>query len=66
MDEEEVLKLQLEKLNKEHTELDFLIERMLQERIVNQVAVQRLKKQKLLLRDQILQVTSRLLPNIIA
>jgi hypothetical protein len=38
----------------------------MQERIVNQIAVQRLKKQKLLLRDQILHVTSKLLPNIIA
>jgi hypothetical protein len=66
MEDESILKSRLEKLNNEHTELDHLIAHMLGERIVNQIAVQRLKKQKLLLRDQILLINSKLLPNIIA
>jgi hypothetical protein len=39
---------------------------MLREPIVNQIAVQRLKKRKLLLKDQITQIRSKLLPDIIA
>lgn len=66
MDREEILKDQLAELNKVHANLDSMIERMLSERIVNQIAVQRLKKQKLLLRDQISHLYSQLLPNIIA
>jgi hypothetical protein len=43
-----------------------MIEKMLGENIVNQIAVQRLKKRKLLLKDQMLKLKSRLLPDIIA
>ena len=66
MDDREILHNQLERLNEEHRELDVIIERMLGENIVNQIAVQRLKKRKLLLKDQMLKLKSRLLPDIIA
>ena len=66
MDDQEILRNQLERLNEEHRELDVMIEKMLRENIVNQIAVQRLKKRKLLLKDQMLKLKSRLLPDIIA
>jgi hypothetical protein len=66
MEDQEDLKAQLEHLTHEHHELDATIEKMLQEPIVNQIAVQRLKKRKLLLKDLIIQARSKLLPDIIA
>jgi hypothetical protein len=66
MDEQEILRSQLERLNEEHRELDAMIDKMLGENIVNQIAIQRLKKRKLLLKDQILKIKSKLLPDIIA
>ncbi|MBN9343661.1 MAG: DUF465 domain-containing protein [Holosporales bacterium] len=62
----EIVKMQLEKVTEEHRELDHMIDKMMEERIVNQIAVQRLKKRKLLLKDQILRLKSQLLPDIIA
>lgn len=66
MDDQETLKRKLELLQEEHRELDVMIEAMMRENIVNQLAVQRLKKRKLLIRDQISQIHSNLLPDIIA
>ena len=66
MDPQEILRNQLEKLNEEHRELDLLIEKLRNETIVNQIGIQRLKKRKLLLKDQMLRIESRLLPDIIA
>ena len=66
MDDQESLKRKLELLQEEHRELDVMIESMMRENIVNQLAVQRLKKRKLLIRDQISQIHSKLLPDIIA
>ncbi len=66
MESIDIVKMQLEKVTEEHRELDHLIEKMMEERIVNQIAVQRLKKRKLLLKDQILRLKSQLLPDIIA
>ena len=66
MDDQEILREQLEQLNQEHRDLDLMIDKMLAETIVNQVAVQRFKKRKLLLKDQMLKLKSRLLPDIIA
>lgn len=66
MNGQEILKKQLETLRDEHRELDRMIDRMRAEHVVNQLAVQRLKKRKLLIKDQILKVSSQLLPDIIA
>ncbi|MCE2951002.1 MAG: YdcH family protein [Alphaproteobacteria bacterium] len=66
MDGQEIIKQQLERLEHEHHDLDAMIERMLDVAIVDQIAVQRLKKRKLLLKDQISNLRSRILPDIIA
>ena len=66
MNEEDALKKKLDLLKDEHRELDTMIEDLLRETIVNQLAVQRLKKKKLLVRDHIARINSQLLPDIIA
>ena len=66
MDEQEALKKKLELLKEEHRDLDTMINDMSRESIVNQLAVQRLKKKKLLVRDQISKINALLLPDIIA
>jgi hypothetical protein len=66
MVEKETLKRKLDLLQEEHRELDTMIENMMRETVVNQLAIQRLKKRKLLIRDQIVQVRSQILPDIIA
>jgi hypothetical protein len=66
MDKQIILKRKLSLLEDEHRDLDTLIESMMKESVVNQLAIQRLKKRKLLLRDQICKIHSELLPDIIA
>lgn len=66
MEDQQLLQSQLERLENEHRELDTMINDMLCKAIVNQIAVQRLKKKKLLVRDQISYINSILLPDIIA
>jgi hypothetical protein len=66
MDEQEALKKKLDLLKEEHRDLDTMINDMSRESIVNQLAVQRLKKKKLLVRDQISKINAMLLPDIIA
>ncbi|MBX9697363.1 MAG: DUF465 domain-containing protein [Alphaproteobacteria bacterium] len=66
MDQQDIMKKQLEKLFKEHRDLDDAIRKMMREAIVDQLAIKRLKKRKLLLKDQITKLKSILLPDIIA
>lgn len=66
MESQEILKQQLERLEHEHHDLDAMIDRVLDDAVVDQIAVQRLKKRKLLLRDQITYLRGRILPDIIA
>lgn len=66
METQQVLKHRLEKLSEEHRELDSMIDKLMSQTIVDQLALQRLKKRKLLLKDQVLKVKSQLLPDIIA
>lgn len=60
------LNVKLEKLRSEHRDLDNFIERLMNEGITDQLQMQRLKKHKLLLKDQIIYYKNELLPNIIA
>ena len=60
------LKLKLELLKVEHRDLDEVIARLTEIANYNQIQVQRLKKRKLLLKDQIAKFESKLLPDIIA
>lgn len=56
----------LEELRDEHRDLDDVIARVTEEVPFDQLRVQRLKKRKLLLKDEIAWVESRLLPDSIA
>ena len=66
MNEQEILKKELERLRNAHASLDDQIKQAASGAIVNQLAVQRLKRQKLALKDHIEKLRSRLLPDIIA
>lgn len=62
----EALKRRLEELMSEHRDLDDVIARISEEVPFDQLQVQRLKKRKLQLKDQIARIESLLLPDIIA
>jgi len=62
----EALKAKLTTLRSEHRELDDVIARLAERAPVDQLELQRLKKRKLLLKDQITKIESELLPDIIA
>ena len=66
MNEQETLKKELERLRDAHSSLDAQINQAASGAIVNQLALQRLKRQKLALKDQIEKLRSKLLPDIIA
>jgi hypothetical protein len=62
----ETLERQLEELKSEHRDLDDVIARIAEEAPFDQLQIQRLKKRKLQLKDQMAKVESLLLPDIIA
>jgi hypothetical protein len=62
----EALKAKLTALKIEHRDLDDVIARIAEARPFDQLLLQRLKKRKLLLKDQISKIESELLPDIIA
>lgn len=62
----EALKAKLAALKTEHRDLDEVIARLAERAPVDQLELQRLKKRKLLLKDQITKIESELLPDIIA
>jgi hypothetical protein len=62
----ESLKAKLAALKTEHRDLDEVIARLAETAPFDQLQLQRLKKRKLLLKDQILKIESELLPDIIA
>ena len=62
----ELIRERLSQLKSEHRDLDDVIARISEEAPFDQIQVKRLKKRKLMLKDQILQLESRLLPDIIA
>ncbi len=66
MDNTEALKRRLTELRTEHRDLDDVIDRITKEVPFDQLQVQRLKKRKLLLKDQITNLESKLRPDIIA
>jgi len=65
MTTEQVLQVELEVLREEHRDLDAAIS-ALQSAGTDQLAVKRLKKKKLALKDQIASIEDRLTPDIIA
>jgi hypothetical protein len=62
----EALKAKLTALKTEHRDLDEVIARLAERAPFDQLQLQRLKKRKLLLKDQISKIESELLPDIIA
>ena len=61
----EVRAIELEVLRQEHRDLDLAIS-VLVEKAIDQLAVKRLKKKKLMLKDQISRFKDELTPDIIA
>lgn len=64
--EEQALRHQIEELRIEHQDLDDVIARITEDPPFNHLQVQRLKKKKLAIKDEILRLESRLIPDIIA
>ncbi len=66
LDEEAMLREELARLEEDHRALDAAIDALSQSGIYNQLQVQRLKKRKLVLKDQIACINDQLTPDIIA
>lgn len=62
----EELKRQLAELKTEHRDLDDVIARLIEHAPFDQIQLQRLKKRKLSIKDQMSRLESQLLPDIIA
>jgi len=65
-DEIEQMRQRLAALKSEHRDLDDVTAKISENAPFDQIQITRLKKRKLLLKDQILQLESELLPDIIA
>lgn len=66
MNFEEMLRVRLEVLRREHRDLDEAIHALEHSGRPDQLTLRRLKKQKLQLKDQIVKLEDQLIPNIIA
>jgi hypothetical protein len=66
MSEDEVLRQKLAELELEHRDLDDVIARLTERAPYDQLQLQRLKKRKLVLKDQISLIEGKLYPDIIA
>lgn len=60
------LKAQVQVLRVEHRDLDLVIDRATQCCPIDMIQIQRLKKRKLALKDQIARLENRMIPDIIA
>ena len=66
MKTEEVLRVELEVLRREHRDLDDSIRALQEKGTADQLMLQRLKRKKLALKDRIARLEDRLTPDIIA
>jgi hypothetical protein len=66
MSHEEMLRIKLEVLRREHRDLDDAIVALQDRGTADQLALVRLKKRKLMLKDQIARISDELTPDIIA
>ncbi|HEY5338580.1 MAG TPA: DUF465 domain-containing protein [Rhizomicrobium sp.] len=64
--EEQSLRARLAEMQQEHRDLDTAIQAMADTGVTDQLALTRMKKRKLQLKDLITQASDRLLPDIIA
>ena len=65
-EEQNKIKAKINKLRKLHSELDMEISKIVKVIPVDQVMLQRIKKKKLKLKDEIIKLSSHILPDIIA
>lgn len=65
-DELEQLEQKLEQLKTEHTDLDSIIDQLIADPPYNELQVQRLKKRKLWLKDEINRIENLIIPDILA
>ena len=63
---QEQIMQQIAKMESEHSDLDAVIERLGEDLPFDQLKLQRLKKRKLVLKDEMAKLRSRILPDIIA
>ena len=63
---QEKIRQQIAIMESEHSDLDAVIERLGEDLPFDQVKLQRLKKRKLVLKDEMTKLRSRILPDIIA
>jgi hypothetical protein len=63
---EEMLRIRLEVLRREHRDLDDAIHALASSGRADQLTLQRFKRQKLALKDQIVRIEDQLIPDIIA
>ena len=66
MEDQETITHRLTELETEHRDLDDVIDQIINSGSFDQIQVQRLKKRKLILKDEILRLRSMLIPNTIA
>ncbi|MGC6530173.1 MAG: YdcH family protein [Candidatus Puniceispirillaceae bacterium] len=63
---QDIIQVRLDNLISEHRDLDDVIDRLTQDTPINQLQLQRLKKRKLMLKDEIIKLRAHILPDIIA
>lgn len=66
MNADEMMRIELEHLREEHRDLDAAIEALQGSLVGDQLRLQRLKRQKLALKDKIARLEDRIFPDIIA
>ena len=66
IDDQQMIINKLRQLESEHRDLDDVIERLADDKPFDQLKLQRLKKRKLILKDEMTLLQSRILPDIIA
>lgn len=65
-EDEDGLRAKLVELMTEHRDLDASIDALMQGVVFDQLQIQRLKRKKLMLKDEISRIRNRLIPDIIA
>lgn len=65
-EEKAQIRIRLHELELEHHDLDYVIDRLAHDPAQDRIQLQRLKKRKLVLKDQIQRLRTRLIPDIIA
>ncbi len=65
-EDDKALRIEVNRLRQEHADLDASIEALSHMPIPDQLLIARLKRKKLLLRDEIVKIEDQILPDIIA